>query len=149
MACSNPSTEIAGKQRNATAGVSMIEVLIVLAIIGMIVALVAPRAIGYFGRAKGQAASIQINNIEGALQLMYIDIGRYPTEGEGLSLLVEAPQQVKNWQGPYLDDEKGLTDPWGRTYLYRMPGTDRDFDIFTYGRDGQLGGAKEDADISL
>lgn len=127
----------------------MIEILIVLAIIGMVATLVAPRAISYFGRAKGQTAEIQLSNIKSALQLMYIDIGRYPTEGEGLTLLMVVSGSVKNWQGPYLDDEDGLKDPWSRNYLYRIPGEIKAFDLYTLGRDGQSGGTKEDADIFL
>ncbi len=137
------------KKTKRNAGVSLIEILVVLAIIGMIMGLVAPRVLDYFGRAKSQSASIQMSNIKGALQLMYIDIGRYPTEAEGLSLLLAASDQVKGWNGPYLDTENGLKDPWDRRYLFRAPGTDKAFDLFSLGRDGQSGGSKEDADIFL
>lgn len=135
--------------RHPTAGISLLEILIVLAVIALIMGLVAPRVIDSFGRAKGQAAEIQMSNLKGALQLMYIDIGRYPAEGEGLSLLLAAPAQLGGWRGPYLDGQSGLDDPWGRRFLYRFPGTDKDFDIYSLGRDGQTGGTREDADLSL
>ena len=137
------------KKSRRNAGVSLLEVLIVLAIIGMIMGLVAPRVLDYFGRAKSQAAAIQMSNIKGALQLMYIDIGRYPSEAEGLNLLISAPNQLQGWNGPYMDNDDGIKDPWGRRFVFRMPGQDKEFDLFTLGRDGQSGGTKEDADIFL
>ncbi|KAB7610193.1 type II secretion system protein GspG [Amylibacter sp. SFDW26] len=137
------------RKTKASAGISLIEILVVLAIIGMIMGLVAPRILDYFGRAKSQSATIQMANIKGALQLLYIDIGRYPNEAEGLNLLLSAPDQLKGWNGPYLDSEDGIKDPWGRRYIFRFPGQDKDFDLFSLGRDGQSGGTKEDADIFL
>ena len=137
------------KKSRRNAGVSLLEVLIVLAIIGMIMGLVAPRVLDYFGRAKSQAAAIQMSNIKGSLQLMYIDIGRYPSEAEGLNLLISAPDQLQGWNGPYMDNEEGIKDPWGRRFVFRAPGLNKEFDLFTLGRDGQSGGTKEDADIFL
>lgn len=137
------------RKSRKNAGVSLLEVLIVLAIIGMIMGLVAPRVLDYFGRAKSQAAAIQMSNIKGSLQLMYIDIGRYPSEAEGLNLLINAPDQLQGWNGPYMDNEDGIKDPWGRRFVFRTPGQDKEFDLFTLGRDGQSGGTKEDADIFL
>jgi general secretion pathway protein G len=131
------------------AGISLLEILIVLAVIALIMGLVAPRLLDSFGRAKSQTAAIQMQNLKGAIQLMYIDISRLPSESEGLNLLMTAPTQLKGWRGPYLEDKAGLLDPWQRRYIYRQPGQDREFDIFTLGRDGQKGGTKEDADIFL
>jgi general secretion pathway protein G len=130
-------------------GISLLEILIVLAVIALIMGLVAPRVLDSFGRAKSQTAAIQMQNLKGAIQLMYIDIGRLPSESEGLALLMAAPSQLKGWRGPYLENETGLLDPWQRRYLYRQPGQNSEFDIFTLGRDGQNGGTKEDADIFL
>lgn len=103
-------------------GISLLEIMIVLAVIALIMGLVAPRVIGYFGRAKTQTAEIQMTHIKGALQLMYIDMGRYPSEAEGLGALITAPAGSTGWQGPYLEDAEGLKDPWNRQYLYRFPG---------------------------
>ncbi len=130
-------------------GMSLLEVMIVLAVIALIMGLVTPRVIGYFGRAKSQTAELQLTHIKGALQLMYIDLGRYPSESEGLDVLLTAPAGSAAWEGPYLDTPEGLTDPWGRRYLYRFPGSEKPFDLSTLGRDGQSGGTGEDTDISL
>lgn len=132
-----------------TAGLTILEMMVVLGIMALVIGLVAPRAIDYFGRAKTQTAEIQMRQIQGALQLLYIDTGRYPTEAEGLSALVSAPGAMTGWRGPYLTDEAGLVDPWGRGYLYQSPGQEGPFDIVTEGRDGQPGGSGEDTDIRL
>lgn len=118
-----------------TLGISLLEIMIVLAVIALIMGLVAPRVIGYFGRAKSQTAQIQMTHIKGALQLMYIDLGRYPSEAEGLAPLLTAPAGNTDWQGPYLDNADGLKDPWDRRYLYRAPGITKPFDLSSLGRD--------------
>lgn len=141
------------KKRNAEdhpeAGVTILEVLIVLAIIAMIAAVAGPRLIGYLGRAKAETAQLQINQLGNALQLFYIDTGRYPTEAEGFGVLIDAPPGDGSWDGPYLDDESGLSDPWGRSYLYQEPGEAEQPGIMSLGRDGARGGTGDDADLSL
>lgn len=137
------------QMRNRRSGVTLIEVLIVLAIMALIIGLGAPRVLDSFGRAKSRAAAIQMENLNGAIQIYYIDVGRYPSESDGLGALLSAPGNVTGWLGPYVDNTDDLTDPWGRSFLYRMPGSDRPFDIFTYGRDGQPGGSSEDTDLTL
>jgi len=136
------------QKRRRDSGVTLLEIMVVLAIIALIATLAAPRIIGSFGRAKSQAAEIQMGNIKAALQLYYIDTGRYPGEAEGLSALTTQPDATEGWSGPYAgaDDVK---DPWGRQYIYRFPGQNGDFDLLTLGRDGQPGGESEDRDISL
>ena len=135
--------------RNRTTGLSILEVMVALAIMAMVIGLAGPRLIDGLGRAKSQAAEIEIANIKAAIQMYYIDTGRYPSEAEGLSSLVRQPAEVANWNGPYLDGNEAMLDPWGRQYFYHFPGTDRAFDLFTYGRDGQPGGSAEDKDIRL
>ena len=135
--------------RNARSGVSLLEVMIALAIIALIAGLAAPRLLGAFDRAKSQAASVQMANIKGALQLFYLDVGRFPSESEGLRALLVAPAGAEDWRGPYLDDERGLLDPWQRPFVYHFPGTEKAFDLMSYGRDGRAGGTNEDSDISL
>lgn len=135
--------------RDPRAGLSVLEMMVVLAIMALVIGLVAPRTIAYFGRAQSEAAQIQMRQIQNALKLLYIDIGRYPTEGEGLSLLVSAPNGVSGWTGPYLDDEEFLRDPWGRPFILRESDARNLPEIVTYGRDGQPGGNREDADITL
>lgn len=135
--------------RSVKAGFSTLEVMIVLAIIALIAGLVAPRIMDNFGRAKSQVAKIQLNNIRSALQLYYLDVGRYPTEAEGLGALLQPPPSSSGWNGPYLDKTEDIHDPWGRVIYYRSPGQEGAFDLFSYGRDGHPGGSREDSDIAL
>jgi general secretion pathway protein G len=137
------------RKRNPRSGLTLLEVMVVLAIIALIAGLVAPRLMDSFGRAKTRTAAIQMENLKGAVRLFYLDIGRYPSEAEGLEALLEAPKGVDGWIGPYLDGAADLTDPWDRAYLYRSPAEDKPFEISTYGRDGRAGGTREDSDISL
>lgn len=122
--------------------------MVALAIMALVVGLAAPRLMDSFGRAKSQTAEIQIANVKGALQLYYIDVGRYPAEAQGLVALLQAPGGEADWNGPYLDGPDDIVDPWGRAFLYRSPGTEAPFDLYTHGRDGHPGGEKEDKDIS-
>ena len=136
-------------RRRRTAGLTLLEMMVVLAIIALVVGLGAPRLMENFGRAKSQAAGAAMANLRAAVQLYYIDTGRYPSEAEGLDALLQAPSGTTGWAGPYLDDAKATVDPWGRGYLYRFPGAGGGFDLVTLGRDGQPGGSGEDSDITL
>lgn len=141
------------KQRNQ-AGFSLIEILVVLAIMALIAALVAPRLFGQVDKSKLTVASTQIKSIQTALDTLRLDIGRYPTQEEGLSLLVTPPSDgaaSSSWFGPYLED--GLpADPWGRDYLYTLAVRDsqgfemRPF-VYSRGADGNPGGQGLDKDI--
>lgn len=133
---------------NRKSGVTILEVLIVLAIIAMISAVVGPRVIGYLGRAKTETAELQLAQINNALQLFYIDMGRYPAAAEGLTTLLAAPAGAADWAGPYLTSDEALKDPWGRDYVYEDAG-DADPQVYSLGRDGAPGGAGEDADVGL
>ena len=135
--------------RNRRSGLTLLEVMIVLAIIALIAGLAAPRLMDSFGRAKSRTAGIQMENLKGAVQLFYLDVGRYPAESEGLEALMASPNGLQNWQGPYVDGQGSLNDPWENRYLYRSPSGDKPFEITTYGRDGRAGGTREDSDISL
>jgi len=103
--------------RNRMAGVTLLEVMIVLAVIALIVGFGAPRLMESFGRAKSQAAEVAMANLKGAVQLFYIDTGRYPSSDEGLDALLAAPADVAGWRGPYLDGTADLTDPRVREEL--------------------------------
>lgn len=135
--------------RNKNAGVSLLEVMVALAIIALIAGFAAPRILETFGRAKSQAALVQMGNIKSALQLYYLDTGQYPSEAEGLAALISTPVALEGWAGPYLDREDDILDPWRRPYIYKYPGTDGSFDLMSYGRDGMAGGTREDKDISF
>lgn len=128
-------------------GVTILEVLVVLAIIAMIAAVVGPRVVGYLGRAKAQTAELQIDQINNALQLYYIDMGRFPADAEGLAALVTSPSGAADWDGPYLASGDALTDPWDRDYLYEVAAEGADPKVYSLGRDGARGGSGEDADI--
>lgn len=129
------------------AGVTLIELLIVLAILALLAGVAAPQLMKYLGSARAETAKTQISALVSAVELYYIDLGSYPPQDFGLKALIEAPPQQDRWRGPYLKKESGLTDPWGRLYVYRLPGQKTEFEILSYGRDGQPGGAGEDADI--
>lgn len=114
-------------------GVTLLEVLVVLAIIAMIAALAAPRLLQTFGRAKSQAAEVQLSTLKGAVQLNYLDTGQVPSQGEGVGALAVAPGGVTGWKGPYAEAAQ-LLDPWGRPWTYRQPGDDAPFTLGTLGR---------------
>ena len=134
--------------RTLRAGYSLLEILIVLAIIALIVALVGPRLFAQLDHAKVTTARVQVKSLETALQTMEIDIGRYPTQSEGLPMLIEADRRsAPGWNGPYLSS--GLpNDPWGRPYVYDPP-TDRNHPprVHSLGADGRPGGDGDAADI--
>ncbi|WP_339691997.1 type II secretion system major pseudopilin GspG [Celeribacter baekdonensis] len=130
-------------------GVTLLEVLIVLSIIGLIAAVIGPRLVGYLGRAKTETAELQMKQISSALQLFYIDMGRYPASSEGLATLMTSPAGASSWAGPYLESDEAMADPWGRDYLYSQSEDARGFSLQSYGRDGTPGGSGEDADLSL
>jgi len=129
-------------------GFTLLELLVVLAILGLLAAIVAPQVLRYLGSSKTQAAKIQIENIAAALDHFDLDTGRYPTQDEGLDALIHAPPTVQNWNGPYLQKPTALVDQWQRKYLYRVPGQHgSDFDVWTYGSDGAPGGVNEARDV--
>ena len=130
-------------------GFTLVEILVVMVILGLLFGLVGPRVIDYLSRAKTDVARIQLENIATALDLYRLDVGRYPSQEEGLRALVEEPTGVKRWTGPYLKDRTMPLDPWDRDYLYAIPGShDGSFDLSSLGSDGVEGGEDEAADIT-
>lgn len=127
---------------NKQTGFTLIELLIVMAILGMLAALVGPALFGNLGKGQRSAAASQINSLESALDTYRLDVGRYP---RSLAGLMENDAGRDSWAGPYL---RGALpkDPWGNDYVYQA--TDRDFELLSYGADGQPGGEGDDADIS-
>ncbi len=128
---------VAGDRR---AGFTLVEMLVVLVIIGLIMGLVGPRVLGYLSDAKEKTARIQIENFKSALDLFYLDTGRYPTTSEGLTALVRKPGAVDGWNGPYLRETTVPADPWGHAYLYRSPADPAPFEITSLGPKGKGGG---------
>jgi general secretion pathway protein G len=129
-------------------GYTLVEILVVLAIIAMIMGLVGPRVLAYLSDSKTKTAKIQIGNLKAAVDLYYLDIGSYPNAAEGLQALVVKPQSALSWNGPYLQIDTVPNDPWGRPYAYRIPGNRGPYMILSLGADGQEGGTGENADIS-
>jgi len=129
-------------------GYTLVELLVVLAILGLLVAIAAPRLIKYLGSAKYDTAKIQVEKLGGILDLYHLDLGRYPTDQEGLQALVQRPAQADHWNGPYLKNRDSLIDPWGRAYVYRSPGQHGDYDLYSLGADGKEGGDGEDRDVT-
>jgi general secretion pathway protein G len=126
--------------RDGESGFTLIEMLVVITIIAMIMALVAPRVLNYLGESKIKAAKIQIESLGSALDLYYLDEGHYPTTSEGLAALVQRPENSPTWNGPYLKGGFVPNDPWGNPYVYRSPGEHGAYDIVSYGPDGQRAG---------
>ncbi len=121
------------------AGFTLIEVLIVLAIIGMVASLVGPRVLGYLSDSKAKAAQVQIEAFGSALDLFFLDNGRYPTASEGLQALVKKPTSTQSWNGPYLKSGGIPKDPWGNPYLYKVPGKTTPYVIISTGPEGREG----------
>ena len=135
-----------GKRRNR--GFTLLELLVVLAILALIAAFAGPRVLKYLGGAKTDAANIQIENLATTLDLYRLELGRYPSEEEGLEALVEKPSAVENWNGPYLRKREALLDPWGNPYRYQFPGDHGEYDIFSLGADDAQGGEGENQDVT-
>lgn len=136
--------------RRRQAGFTLLELLVVLVIIGLLLGLVGMRLLSNVDRGKVTAATAQARVLKTALDTMNLDLGRYPTKSEGLSLLVTPPKDAagRRWMGPYL--EAGVpNDPWDRPYQFEIGDGGRQIRVFTLGADGQPGGTGADADISV
>jgi general secretion pathway protein G len=142
------SEPIAPRKHRREDGFTLIELLVVLAILGLLIGLVAPQVMKYLGRARSDAARVQIQNIAGALDLFRLDIRRYPTQQEGLQALVEMPAGLGDWNGPYLQQKRVPLDPWNRPYVYRIPGEHGEYDLYTLGADNAPGGTGENQDVT-
>jgi len=129
-------------------GFTLIELLVVLVILGLLAGLVGPQVMRYLGESKSRTAHLQIEELGSALDLYRIDVGAYPRTEHGLRALVQLPQGVRNWNGPYLRKREVPLDPWGNEYRYRSPGEHGMFDLWSYGSDGQPGGEGEAQDVT-
>jgi len=129
-------------------GFTLLELLVVLAILALIATFAAPRVIRYLGGARSDAAKVQIENLVGIVDLYRLEVGAYPTDQDGIEALIERPAGAESWNGPYVRKREQLIDPWGRPFVYRYPGEHGDFDIYTLGADGVEGGDGEDADVT-
>lgn len=126
---------------------TLLELLVVLAILALVIGIAAPRVIGYLGKAKSDTALLQMRQLVSALNLYRLDVGSYPSEQEGLQALVTQPAGAQRWSGPYIDRAEGIKDPWGQVFGYKLPGEHGEIDLVTYGADRQPGGDGENRDI--
>jgi general secretion pathway protein G len=130
-------------------GFTLVEMLVVITIIGLIMGLIGPRVLNYLSESKVKTAKIQLQSFASALDLFYLDAGRFPSTAEGLTALVRQTPGVAAWNGPYLKGGNVPSDPWNNGYVYRSPGEHGPYDIISDGSDGQEGGSGVAADISL
>jgi len=128
-------------------GFTLLELLVVVVIIGLLAGFVAPRYFGQVGKSEVATARAQIDALEKALDQYRLDVGRYPSTELGLNALLARPANEPKWAGPYLRKEVP-PDPWGKPYVYKIPGEKHEFDLVSYGKDGQPGGTGENADLT-
>lgn len=128
------------KSRRGERGYTLVELLVVLAIIGLLATIATPLLLRYLGSAKVSTAHAQIESLSASLDLYKLDVGRYPTTQEGLAALKAKPPATDNWNGPYVKATANLNDPWGRPYVYVAPGKhNNEFDLSSNGPDGDAG----------
>lgn len=145
--CENKTRRSWRTTRDCQGGFTLLELLVVMVIVGLLASYVGPRFFDQIGKSEAKTARSQLDALSKALDTYRLDVGRYPTTDQGLKALNAAPQGEARWSGPYLQKEVPL-DPWGNAYVYKAPGTDkRDYDLLSLGKDGQLGGEGEAADI--
>jgi len=125
--------------RRGENGYTLVELLVVLAILGLLATIATTQVLKYFASAKLSTAHAQVESLAGALDYFKMDIGRYPTTQEGLAALKSKPATADNWNGPYVKNTTSLNDPWGHPYAYVSPGKHGEFDLYSNGPDGETG----------
>ena len=123
--------------RRSEEGYTLVELLVVLAILGLLATIATTQVLRYFSHAKVSTAHAQIESLSSALDLYKLDIGRYPTSQEGLNALIVKQPTALNWNGPYVKKANSLADPWGHPYVYVSPGRHGEYDLSSNGADGE------------
>ena len=143
-------TNHCGKLERRQRGFTLLELLVVLAILGLLIGLVAPAALRQLGSAKEKIAHQSIERLSGVLDIYKLDVGAYPTTDQGLQALITRPSGVTRWNGPYVKGEKVPEDPWGHPFIYRSPSQrpGREYDLLSLGPTGRAGGTGENAEIA-
>lgn len=136
------------RKRKPTPGFTLVELLVVLAILGLLAGLVGPQVMKFLGGSKTKTAALQIHDLSATLDLYRLEIGYYPTTTQGLEALVRDPGNTRDWNGPYLKKSEVPKDPWGNDYHYRSPGQNGPFEIWSLGADNREGGEGEDRDVT-
>lgn len=134
------------KNKKRQSGFTLLELLVVLTILGLFAVIATPRVLQYLSGAKSKTAAIQVEQLGGALDLYRLDVGRYPTEHEGTTALIQKPADAARWNGPYVRKKEMLVDPWDQPFHYRIPGQHGAYDLFSLGADNQEGGEGENKD---
>jgi len=128
------------------AGFTLLELLVVMAIIGLLAGYVGPRYFAQIGKSEVKVARAQMDSLEKALDQYRLDTGHYPSQEQGLAALTKRPANEPRWDGPYLKKDLPL-DPWGRAFVYKVPGEKSEYDLISLGKDGAPGGTGEAADL--
>jgi general secretion pathway protein G len=129
------------------AGYTLTEMLVVIGIISLIAAVLTPGLMTQLGRARAKSAQLQLDTIASSVELFRSDVGRYPSQQEGLTALVQEPSSVQGWTGPYVKDQRTLNDPWGTPISYVLEPDGRHFYVESLGADGKSGGSGVDRDL--
>jgi general secretion pathway protein G len=128
-------------------GFTLLELLVVMVIIGLLAGYVGPKYFAQLGKSETKVALAQIDGLGKALDQYRLDTGHYPTSEQNLTVLFTRPSNETKWGGPYLKKAVPL-DPWGRAYVYKQPGDHGEYDLFSYGKDGESGGTDDAADVT-
>jgi general secretion pathway protein G len=139
--------QVSPAHRRTEAGFTLLELLVVMVIIGLLAGFVGPRYFSQIGKSEVKTAHAQLAAVEQALDQYRLDMGHYPSTEQGLAALTVKPAEEAKWAGPYL--KKAVpSDPWGKPYSYKFPGEHGEFDLWSFGKDGQQGGTAENEDIT-
>ena len=130
-----------------TRGFTLLELMVVLLILAMLVSIAAPQVIKHLRKAKTETAKVQVQALAAAVDSFHLDNGRYPTNAEGLKVLIDRPGAAPAWDGPYIQRRDSLMDPWSTPYLYKTPGHAGEFDVYTLGSDHREGGDGDARDV--